>query len=348
MSAGLVAGTGLLCYLYVNHRRRERSRSRKRTATLEDLQGNFYATGSDIVRLYGSRVENGVFVVTGTTSGLGKQTALLLGRNGGHVIMGIRNPNRGRDLVDEIERVGKGSARVLRLDLSSLQSVKDFAERVKDILDSDGRRIDALINNAGVAFTSGKTTDGYQKVWQVNSMAPAFLTDLILESNMLSDEGRIVSVSSEMHRMLMLHSNLVGLLPPNPLAGASGYDYAISKACQILHAHALNDGQFRGTNRRAFATEPGLVQTNIARHMPDLLMRFEYWILSPFLLRTVDQGCSSTLFCALAPLEDLGHGAAEESGPCYYANCLPKTPIRACRSGYKELENMFKGIWAKL
>jgi hypothetical protein len=120
--------------------------------------------------------------------------------------------------------------------------------------------------------------------------------------------------------------------PPKATAGAASSEYALSKACQILPALELTRRfSFSSCAKiRGFATEPGLVRTKIGRHdVPaQWKMELEYLLLGPFSVKTTDQGCSSTFYCALAPLEQLGSDDA-----CYYyyyyyyyANCQPKKP----------------------
>lgn len=110
------------------------------------------------------------------------------------------------------------------------------------------------------------------------------------------------------------------------------HDYALSKACQVLHAHELAlQFQKESPDRRAFALEPGLVETRIQRHAGELGTWITYKLLGPFFLRDIDQGCSTLLFCLLAPEQDLQRGAKTSDVPCfYYANCAPRQPTRCC------------------
>ena len=109
--------------------------------------------------------------------------ALLLGQKGAHVITGIRHPSEGVSLKKEIEQAagnGAGPVDILELDLASLPSVRAFAAQVTQILKQKNKKIDVLVNNAGILGVNSATVDGYQKVWQVNAMAPAYLTNFLL------------------------------------------------------------------------------------------------------------------------------------------------------------------------
>lgn len=250
--------------------------------------------------------------------------------------MGNRRPRDAavQQVQHDIEQSG-GKAISLELDLASLASVESFAKQVKKRL--EGRNIHALIHNAGVAFLDGSTGDGYQTVWQVNALAPSLLTEVLL-SNICPENGRVIFMSSEMHRACF--GNIANQCPPRKDKGSSPFDYARSKACQIMQAleltHRTSSKKIRG-----FAIEPGLVRTSIGRHTWQLLLDVEYTLLGPFLLRTTDQGCSSTLLCTLAPMKDL------EEDAFYFADCQPKTPKGNCTNldDAKQLQQVMRSIW---
>ena len=86
-----------------------------------------------------------VALVTGSTSGLGRELALRLGARGDHVIVHGRSEERGAEVVDAINAEGPGSARFYRADFASLNAVRQFAETLL----ADYDRLDILINNAG-------------------------------------------------------------------------------------------------------------------------------------------------------------------------------------------------------
>jgi NAD(P)-dependent dehydrogenase (short-subunit alcohol dehydrogenase family) len=218
------------CYLYY------RWKAQQPRNRLEDLRGNFYATGSDVCRLYRDRIPHKVVLVTGTSSGLGAHTASLLGTHRAFVIMGLRRPIDARACVEEIEKAG-GTAVALPLDLASFASIQEFAKQVADTLLQHTLQLQVLIHNAGISFVNGTTKDGYQSVWQVNALGPALLTELLLPC-MDPKDSRIIHVSSEMHRFCF-GSSIRNKCPPKATAGAASSEYALSKACQILQAFQL-------------------------------------------------------------------------------------------------------------
>lgn len=159
-------------------------------AAAEDARAR--ADRSEIER---QRREGRVILITGSTSGLGREVALRLGSAGDHVIVHGRNRERGREVVRAIEEEGSGSARFYRADLGSLEEVREFARAVR----RDYDRLDVLLNNAGIYLTpEGRvlSEDGYELRFQVNYLSHFLLTHLLLPLLRESAPARIVNVSS--------------------------------------------------------------------------------------------------------------------------------------------------------
>lgn len=173
--------------------------------------------------------------------------------------------------------------------------------------------IHGLCNNAGCFQVAGFTEDGYQTVFQVNYLAHVVMTHLL--EPLLSSDARVVNVSSKLHRLAP--GNLHSICPPQS-TGAGYWDYALSKACQLLHAVYLN-WKFEGTERRAFAVEPGLVHTSIMRESSSIMRWMNYFFLRP-ILKDADQGVATTLYCLLAPKDRL------DPLYFYYNDCSPESP----------------------
>ncbi len=136
-----------------------------------------------------------VILVTGSTSGLGREVALRLAAGGAHVIVHGRDSARGAEVVREIEQAGKGSARFYAADFASLAEIRRFAG---DIL-KDYRRLDVLINNAGIGSVPADrqlTPEGAEIRMQVNYLSGVLLTRLLLPRLLASAPARIVNVSS--------------------------------------------------------------------------------------------------------------------------------------------------------
>ncbi|MEE4544995.1 SDR family oxidoreductase [Streptomyces sp. V4-01] len=129
-------------------------------------------------------------LVTGSTSGIGREVALQLARAGAEVIVSGRSEERGAETVAAIEAEG-GKARFVAVDLADLDSVGRLAEAAADV--------DVLVNNAGVfefAPTGEQTVPSYDAMFQVNVRAPYFLTASIAPRMVERGRGSIVNIST--------------------------------------------------------------------------------------------------------------------------------------------------------
>ncbi|MCR6661771.1 MAG: SDR family NAD(P)-dependent oxidoreductase [Luteimonas sp.] len=135
-------------------------------------------------------------LVTGSTDGLGRELALALAADGAHVIVHGRNVERGEAVVDEITQAGKGSAKFIAADFSSLQAVRDFADNVA----RDYPRLDLLVNNAGIAFHQAPqrsaNADGHELQFVVNYLAGWILVNRLKQNLQAAAPSRIINVAS--------------------------------------------------------------------------------------------------------------------------------------------------------
>ena len=169
-----------------------------------------------------------VVLVTGSTSGLGREVARSLAAEGAHVIVHGRSDERGLALVEEINAGRPGSARFYRADLASLDVVRELAAALR----RDYDRLDVLVNNAGIIAPERRMSrDGLELTFQVNYLAHYLLTEELLPLLRSSAPARIVNVSS------------IGSAPidwDDPMALQVPYDagaaYGRSKRAQAMHA----------------------------------------------------------------------------------------------------------------
>lgn len=137
-------------------------------------------------------------LITGSTSGVGREVALRLGKAGATVLVHGRDRERGEEVVEEIRRgAGEDLAAFYRADLASLDEVRGLAEGVL----ADHDRLDVLINNAGIGLGrsgTGRETsaDGHELRFAVNYLAGFLLTRLLLPRLLESAPARIVNVAS--------------------------------------------------------------------------------------------------------------------------------------------------------
>jgi NAD(P)-dependent dehydrogenase (short-subunit alcohol dehydrogenase family) len=138
-----------------------------------------------------------VIIITGATSGLGKQAAKIIAGKNATVIMAVRNIKKAEGVADQIRAEYKDAKLDIRsLDLSSLKSIKNFAS---DFLKSYDK-LDILINNAGVmACPYSKTEDNFEIQMGTNHFGPFALTGLLMPILKKTPNSRIVSTSSFAH-----------------------------------------------------------------------------------------------------------------------------------------------------
>lgn len=134
-----------------------------------------------------------VVMVTGSTDGLGREVALRSAALGANVIVHGRNQERGKAVVSEIAKAGKGSARFYAADFASLAEVRTLAQAIT----RDYDRIDVLVNNAGIWLRDRQVSkDGHEMHFAVNYLAGFLLTRALLPRIIASAPSRIVNVSS--------------------------------------------------------------------------------------------------------------------------------------------------------
>lgn len=140
-----------------------------------------------------------IVLITGATSGIGKETARALARQGHIVIVHGRDQAKTEKVCQEIKaETGNDLVDMLLADLFLLSDVKRMADDFKQKYE----RLDVLINNAGAMMGTEReiTKEGLEKTIVVNLLAPFLLTELLLDVLAKSPAGRIVNVSSEMHK----------------------------------------------------------------------------------------------------------------------------------------------------
>jgi NAD(P)-dependent dehydrogenase (short-subunit alcohol dehydrogenase family) len=118
-------------------------------------------------------------LITGASSGIGKEVAKQLAQAGHHVIMVCRDSNKGQSALEEIKTQSSlGRVDLLIADLSSQSAIRALADTVRDRY----AKLDVLINNAGVVLTHRETSvDGYEKTLATNHLGPCFITNLLLD-----------------------------------------------------------------------------------------------------------------------------------------------------------------------
>ena len=119
---------------------------------------------------------------------------------GAWVILACRDLKKAQDAANRIKELTKNeNIYIEKLDLASIKSIKEFADRILAKYD----KLDILINNAGltgIPFT--KTEDGFELIFMVNYLGPYYLTRLLLDLLKKSAPSRIINVSSGLHKCI--------------------------------------------------------------------------------------------------------------------------------------------------
>lgn len=181
-----------------------------------------------------------ICLITGANSGIGKEAAVQIAKEGYLVLLGSRNPERGEAAVSEVKRRSESDAvELLSIDLASAASVRAAAD---EIVSRHGR-LDVLIHNAAEFDISRKvpllSPDGIETVWQTNHIGPALLTGLVLGLLERSGQGRIITVAS---KGLAMHPFLKVKLD-DPELRTNGFSveraYYQSKLAQVMYTFGL-------------------------------------------------------------------------------------------------------------
>jgi NAD(P)-dependent dehydrogenase (short-subunit alcohol dehydrogenase family) len=232
-------------------------------------------------------------VITGANTGLGYETAAALAAKGAHVVLAVRNLDKGREARHRITAATPGASVALQeLDLTSLASVRTAADELRDANDT----IDLLINNAGVMFTPKSTTkDGFELQFGTNHLGHFAFTGLLLDRVLAAPGSRVVTVSSTGHR-------LIEAIRFDDLQWEQGYNrfraYGQSKLANLLFTYELQR-RLADTKTIAAAAHPGGSNTELMRNLPRLVQPLT--ALARPLFQGADMGALPTLRAATDP-----------------------------------------------
>lgn len=272
-----------------------------------------------------------IIVITGGTSGIGLATALELVGHGACIIAAGRSEQRCKQ-AEGIIRNKYPDARVsfLAADLSSQKQVREMARNIKqtDIVKSKGH-IDVLINNAG-AFSSWyiSTVEGFELQWAVNHLAPFLLTNELMPLLKAAPEGRVITISSGSHYRTRIHWNDVQLRKHYGCLKA----YKQSKLANVLFTRELNRRLRDASNIRAFAVDPGLVNTEMGLKSTTGIARL-IWEKRRSKGIPPETAAASIVWMAAEP-------SIQYSGVIYWKNCKPLKPSR-----YSHSEDAALRLW---
>lgn len=210
---------------------------------------------------YSPSLEGKTAVVTGATSGIGLYAALTLAQHGAWVIGVGRSTERCQKAEHWIkEQAPQSAIQFMLADLSIQQRVRELSKSIEQALDRAGfQSLDVLVNNAGI-FSEKlvRTPDGLELTLAVNHLAPFLLTLSLLPRLSESSNARVITVSSDSHQRTFLNLSWLS----HPLIYFGLWQYKVTKLANVLFTVEFNR-RYANPKRRAFAVDPGLVQTEI-------------------------------------------------------------------------------------
>ena len=247
------------------------------------------------------------YVITGANSGLGLETMRVLSLRGAHVIGIARTPEKARAACDSVG----GATTPAHLDLGVPASIVSCAEQIRAM----DVPIDGLICNAGImALPELAQINGIEKQFAVNHLGHFILINQLYDTVLAADQGRFVIVSSDAHNSA-------------PEAGIQfedlGFDrgdykpwtaYGHSKLANALCARELAR-RLEGSTATANSLHPGVINTNLGRHMP-WYMRAAAGLLGWAFMKSVEAGAATQTYLATNP-------ALDDVSGLYFADCNP-------------------------
>lgn len=270
-----------------------------------------------------SSLSGKTFVVTGANTGIGKVTAEALAERGAHVVLACRSEDKTKPVVDGIRRThGESSARFLSLDLGDLGSVR----RAADTLLDEGKPIDVLVNNAGLAGLRGLTKDGFEVAFGTNHLGHFLLTTKLLPLIEKAPAPRIVHVSSKSH----YDAKPIDwdALQKTTRSTTGMPEYSISKLANVLFAS--ESAKRLPAHVKSYSLHPGVIASDVWRQVP--------WpvrgLMKMFML-TNEEGARTTLYCATDE-------AVKEDNGLYYDTQKPKKPSRLAQD-----PDLAKQLWQR-
>lgn len=256
-------------------------------------------------------------LITGGSSGLGKETARALAAHGATVVLTARDVPKGEKVADEIRAAtGNAAVEVAELELGSLAAIRAASDRIL----ATHARFDLLINNAGVmACPFAKTSDGFELQFGSNHLGHFLFTLLMLPALRRGDAVRIVNLSSRGHHIAPVDFDDLQF---ERRAYDKWQSYGQAKTANVLFTVGL-ERRLGASGIHAFAVHPGAIMTELGRHLQAEDIAYLQTRSRGMQFKSVEQGAATSCFAATAPelagrgglyLEDC-HVAAVDDSP---------------------------------
>lgn len=275
-----------------------------------------------------------VYIITGCNTGIGYETARQLLVMGGKVVMACRSLDKAKQArMSLIHSTGAPAdhVKVLKLDLCDFNSVRSFVKAFEAL----ELPLHCLINNAGVMMQERQETkDGLEMVMTANHLSHFLLTNLLIGHLDKQGNGRIVVLTSALHRTAS-HFDF------DDFMSTKNYSlfetYAQSKLANVMHVKMLAALlKVQGSRVTVNAVHPGCVRTEVTRNMP-YLMRLGNWLAAPIMMtlqKTPVQGAWCTVHVATSA------ETSTMTGQYFFHNTVQK--VNPCVNDEAELMKLWK------
>jgi len=278
----------------------------------------YASTAEDVTE--GIDLRGKTILVTGINSGLGQESARVLALRGARILGAARTRDKAREALAALQ----GDHVPLECELSEPASVRACVQTA-----AEHGPIDVLLCNAGIMALPERTiVHGQELQFLTNHVGHFILVTGLLPQ--LRDDGRIVMLSSAAHT----RAPAAGI-QFDDLTFSAGYRpwtaYGQSKLANLLFARSLAR-RLRGTGQTANAVHPGVIATNLGRHM-GLNLRFVKPLANAIALKTIPQGAATQCYVATHP------SLRTVSGE-YFADCNVATSSR-----HGQDEAMAERLW---
>lgn len=238
-------------------------------------------------------MQGAICVITGATSGIGRETALGVAKLGASVVIVARDPAKAAKVAVEIARIpGATKAEIVFADLTEMKDVRRAAEEIRNRFD----RVDVLINNAGAMFdTYHQSEDGIEDTYAVNHLAVFLLTLSLHSSLMKAAHPRVVIVSSNLQKAAYIR-DYVSLVRPK-------YEwsqiYAQTKLRNLIFSRTLS-AVWKADGITVNSLHPGVVDTSLMGGWENGVMKSIMSVVQKLFLSPA-RGALTSIFLASDP-----------------------------------------------
>mmetsp|Transcript_49123 Transcript_49123/g.116987 ORF Transcript_49123/g.116987 Transcript_49123/m.116987 type:complete len:371 (+) Transcript_49123:82-1194(+) len=286
-----------------------------------------------------------VIMITGATNGIGLENARCLLKYGCHVVFAIRNKEKAAKVLADMQakETLTGQATFITLQLDDLATIKPCVQEFLAL----NLPLHCLINNAGImsppAFVPSK--QGLESQFAINNLSHLLLTHLLMpklqETAGSAGEARVVYLGSLMGDACW-NIDLEKAVPSAPDSYSDVGDYTSTKCLDMVHARSL---QRRYTKDKVFvcAVHPGVINSGLGKDNPGMTAAFYAGSTFRHCHKTVPEGASTTMYCALSPK------VPEQviSGEWFFYNCKPQQSVGFAAKASAEFQDQLEEkCWA--